>query len=383
MDFDELLDRRSTGSEKWNPAQLERFYGSSDVLPLWVADMDFRSPAAAAAYLHARSDIDEFGYEIELPTLRPTVANWCADRHRWAVDPEHLIRSVGVLNVLGAAVQLHSEPGDGVIIQPPVFFEFATIVRRNGRKPVNNPLRLVDGRYEMDFEDLDKKAADPKSKLLMLCNPHNPVARVWTADELRRLNEICRRHGVHVVSDEIHGDIVYAGHLYTPFARIAEDATVAIAPAKSFNVAGITGAFAHIANDAARERYREFQRRLGLLKNNPLINGVTEAVYRDGAEWLDALLGYLRRNVNYVRERLDNIDGVSLIEPDGTYLLWLDFRGLGMDRKQLRAFLSERARLALNAGSSFGREGAGFARMCIACPGSTLEEAFDRLERAT
>jgi len=382
MDFDELLDRRATGAEKWNPAQLEGIYGTSDVLPLWVADMDFRSPAAAGAYLHARADVDEFGYEIEPPQVRPTIANWYATRHGWPLDPEHLTATHGVVNVLGAAVQLYTEPGDGVIIQPPVFFYFALTVRRNERKLVNNALRLVDGRYEMDFEDLEAKAADPRNKLLILCNPHNPVARVWTADELRRVDETCRRHGVHVVSDEIHGDIVYPGHVYTPYARVAEDATTALSPAKTFNVAGITGAFAHIADDTARQRFKEFQRRLGLMKKNALEQGVTEAVYRDGAEWVDALMGYLGRNVAYVRERLDQIEGVELIEPDGTYLMWLDFRALGFDRKQLGTFLVERARLGLNAGSVFGREGAGFARMCIACPGRTLEEAFDRLERA-
>ena len=187
---------------------------------------------------------------------------------------------------------------------------------------------------------------------------------------------------MRVVADEIHGDIVYPGHTYVPFAKIDPTSTSAFAPAKTFNVAGITGAFAHIADDAERQRFREFMERLGLLKGNSLVQGVTEAVYRDGAPWLDALLGYLGDNVEYARNRIESIPGVTLIEPDGTYLLWLDFRELGLGGKELQAFLIERARVGLNAGRSFGRQGAGFARMCIACPRSTLTEAFDRLEAA-
>jgi len=382
FEFDSSLDRRASGAEKWDKDVLARLFGRSDVLPLWVADMDFGAPEAVQDFLAARAGRGDHGYDVEPPRLRATVAEWLRTRHDWGIDPDHLTAVPGVISALGAAVQLLTEPGDGVIIQPPVFFYFASTIRKNDRRVVSNPIRLVDGRYEIDFEDLEAKAADPKTKLLMLCSPHNPVARVWTRAELERVAEICARHDVRVVADEIHGDIIYANHAFVSVAAVDPAAVIAFSPAKTFNVAGITGGFAHIADDAIRMRFREHLGRIGLPKANALIQGVTEAVYRDGGPWLDALLKYLGDNVEYARNRLDSIPGVTLVEPDGTYLLWLDFRELGLDRKALRSFLVERARLGLNAGSSFGREGAGFARMCIACPRSTLNEAFDRLEAA-
>jgi len=379
FDFDERLDRRASGAEKWNEGVLERVFGRSDVLPLWVADMDFRSPPAAATYLRQRAAVGEFGYEIKPADLAATIRDWYRARHDWDFDPAHLVLSPSVMTGVAAAIQLWTEPGDGVVVQPPVFFEFDTYIRRNHREVIENTLRFRDGRYTFDLDDLESKTSDPKTKLLVLCNPHNPVGRAWTRDELRDLHAVCRKRGVHIVSDEIHGDLAYAPTRYTPLATIDEDAITCLSPAKTFNVGGVTGGVVHIRDEGLRERFIALQRTLGLMKTNALANGITRAVYRDGAEWLDAAMKYLAGNVEYARERIATIAGVELVEPDATFLLWLDLRGTGTD---VRDLLVNRARLALNLGEMFGAGGEGFARLCIACPRSVLIEAFDRLESA-
>jgi cystathionine beta-lyase len=265
-----------------------------------------------------------------------------------------------------------------------VFFEFKAAIRRTGRVLVKNPLRLAGGRYEMDFGNLEAKAADPSTKVLILCNPHNPVGRVWTRDELARVAEICDRHGVYVIADEIHGDFAFPPHRYVPYLTVADAADVAAAaclsPAKTFNIAGMVDAQVAIPDADHREAFQTFVRRFFMNKTNVLSVAAIEAAYAGGGPWLDEVLAYVRGNVELVREHLAAHDlGVSIVEPEGTFLLWLDFRDLGLDAKDLERFLGRDAGVALAQGYWFGREGAGFARMTVGCPRDTVRRALTRL----
>ena len=271
-------------------------------------------------------------------------------------------------------------------MQPPVFFDFFDIIKENKRRLVTNPLMLKNGRYEMDFYALERAAEEPRTRMLFLCNPHNPVGRVWTREELVRLGAICRAHDVLVVSDEIHGDIVFPGYAYTPFAAISEmdaqNSITCISPAKSFNIASCASAFTVVPDTRRRQAFQAENSRSTVNKNNAFASVAMEAAYREGAPWLHAVIAYLSGNLAAVRERLARIPGVTLIEPEGTFLLWLDFRALGLAPEALSQFLRERAGWAITHGPAFGDEGIGFGRLNIACPRPRLMAALDRLATA-
>ena len=299
---------------------------------------------------------------------------------------DHILRAPNVLNSLAIAASLFTRPGDRIIVQPPVFFDFHDIIRENHREMVSTPLILKDGRYEMDFDGLERVASDPRAKMIFLCNPHNPVGRVWTRVELERLGAICRRNHVLVVSDEIHADITFPGHPYTPFASLSEadalNSIVCISPAKSFNIASCCSSCTIIPDEAKRKAFQVENSRLSVNKNNAFASVATEAAYLEGGPWLDAALAYVQSNLDIVRERLAGLPGVALIEPEGTFLLWLDFRGLGLSPDRLTGFLRNEARWAVTRGPAFGDEGIGFARLNIACTRARLVGALDRLEAA-
>ena len=382
--FDEAVDRRRVPALKFHPMVLGPDGG--DLFAAGVADMDFKAPPAVLAALQRRLDHGVFGYEAVPDGLLPALTGWLEARHGWRVDESHILRAPNVLNALAMALCLFTEEGDGVIVQPPVFFDFFDILRENKRRQVSNPLRLQDGRYEMDFDDLEEKAADPRAKMIFLCNPHNPVGRFWTADELRRLGDICARHGILVVADEMHGDLAFDGHSYTPFASLRPDhaanCITCLSPAKTFNIAACCSAFTVIADDARRQAFQAENSRLTVNKNNAFANVAMESAFTDGGPWLDAVLAYLQDNAALVRRRLEKLPAVDLIEPEGTFLLWLDFRKLGLAPDALTAFLREKAKWAVTRGQAFGAEGAGFARLNIACPRAKLAVALDRLEEA-
>lgn len=385
--FDKLIDRRVYPTQKWNPADLQQFFGSEAVLPFWIADMDFPAPTAVLEALQKRVAHGIFGYEYKKDSYFAAVTDWYKTRHGWNLPREHIQFGPGVLASLAILINQHSAEGEGVILQPPVFFEFKQVIRKNGRKLSKNPLILEGSQYRMDFADLEAKAADPRNKILILCNPHNPIGRVWTREELAQVDEICRRHNVRVIADEIHGDIVYPPHQYTPFASLSEaaadNAFILFSPAKTFNLAGMIDGMAAIANKSDRHLYDQFVDRYQVNRNNVFTAVAVETAYREGGPWLDELLAYLYQNAVFTGQFLaENVPQVKLIEPEGTYLVWLDFRGLGLDVKALQNFLAQEAGLALNAGHWFGREGAGFARMNIAVPRPLLEEAMGRLEKA-
>jgi cysteine-S-conjugate beta-lyase len=387
IDFNKIIDRQQYPTQKWNPNDLKEHFGNEDVLPLWIADMDFAAPPAVVEKLQARVQQGIYGYEYRSKGLFQAIIDWYETKYHWIINQEHIEPSPSVLSAISILINQHTEEGDGVIVQPPVFFEFRQIIRKNKRELIKNPLKLVDGHYQIDFNDLVAKTAVPSTKLLILCNPHNPVGRVWTREELEQVNDICQQNNVLVISDEIHGDIVYEPHSYTPFASISEATAqtsfTCLSPAKTFNIPGIVDAMVVIPHEPYRQQYDQFADRFQINRNNVFALTAMETAYRYGADWLKLLLEYLHENVSFLRDYLlQHIPQVRLIEPQGTFLVWLDFSGLGLDVKELDRFLAQDARLALSSGYWFGREGAGFARMNIAIPRSVLNEALSRLAQA-
>lgn len=356
------------------------------LFPGGVADMDFRAPPAVQQALQIRLEHGVFGYETVSDTLLPSLTGWLASRHGWQVDNHHVLRAPNILNALAIAASIFTAPGEGVIVQPPVFFDFFDILRENQRNVISNPLRLENGRYRMDFDDLERKAANPAAKMLFLCNPHNPVARVWREHELRTLGDICIRHGVLIVADEMHGDLVFSGHRYTPIASLgdayAANSITCVSPAKTFNIAACCSSFTIISDDEKRRLFQAENSRLTVNKNNAFANVAMEAAYHSGASWLDAVLQYLERNVDLVRSRIRDIARVTMFEPEGTFLVWLDFRALNLAPEDLRNFLRQKAGWAVTSGHAFGEQGRGFARLNIGCTRARLESALDQLELA-
>jgi cystathionine beta-lyase len=327
-----------------------------------------------------------FGYETIRPGLIPALTDWMDRRHGWQIDRNHILRAPNILNALAMAVNLFSDPGGKVILQPPVFFDFFDILRENNREAVLNPLVLRDGRYEMDFEDLERKASEPDTRLMLLCNPHNPVGRVWREEELRRLAEICLAYGVLVVSDEIHCDLAFAGHRHVPFAALGEDhaanSVTCLSPAKSFNIAACCAAFTVVPDEGRRAAFLEANSRLTVNKNNAFANVAMEAAYSGGEAWLEAVLGYIQGNAALFSDRLAQMPGVRLVPPEGTFLMWVDFRALGLEPAELTSFLRQKAGWGVTRGLAFGEEGRGFARVNIACRRAELDRALNRLEAA-
>ncbi len=382
--LDEDIDRRAGPALKTHPIVLGE--GGENLFAAGVADMDFKAAPPVLVALQKRLDDGVFGYETVPDGLVPALTGWLRTRHGWQVDKSHILRAPNVLNILAIAASLFTDEGDGVIVQPPVFFDFYDIIKENNRRLVANPLSLRQGRYEMDFEGLERVAAEPRTRMMYLCNPHNPVGRVWTKDELLRLGEICSRNDVLVVSDEIHGDITFPGYEYTPFASLgptcSNTAITCLSPAKSFNIAACCSAFTVIADETRREAFQVENSRLTANKNNAFANVAMQAAYKDGGPWLDAVRDYLAGNLSAVRSQLGQIPGVELIEPEGTFLLWLDFRALGLNPDELTAFLKNRAGWAVTRGPAFGDQGVGFARLNIACTLSKLKTALDQLTNA-
>lgn len=382
--FDEVIDRRQVPALKFHPAVLG--HADYDLFAAGVADMDFRAPPPVLDALQRRLDHGVFGYEAVPDGLIPALTQWLYARHGWRVEDSHVLRAPNILNALAIAASLFTGEGDGVIVQPPVFFDFFDILRENNRSLISNPLIFEHDRYRMDVGDLEQKASDPRTRMIYLCNPHNPVGRVWTREELRTLGNVCARHDVLVVSDEIHADLTYSDHEYTPFASLgpeyAGNCITCLSPAKSFNIASCCSAFTVIADDERRKAFRTENSRLTVNKNNAFASAAMEAAYREGGPWLDEVLAYLEENVKLTRDRLKEVPGVELVEPEGTFLLWLDFRKLGLAPDELTAFLKDKAKWAVTRGHAFGLEGSGFARLNIACPRGRLEAAFDQLASA-
>lgn len=383
-DFDQIIERRNTCSSKWDNVGAR--VGNPDALPMWVADMDFRSPQPVIDALQKRVELGIFGYPFAHPDFFREVANWQSRRHGWTVEPDSVVYVSSVIPAMFAAVQCLTKPGDKVLLQRPVYYPFTHAIEDNGRIVANCPLVLQEGHYEIDFDALDLAAADPDVKLMLLCNPHNPAGRVFTADELRKIGEICMRRNVLIFSDEIHGDIVYTGHTHVPIAslspEISQITVTAVAPSKTFNLAGLRTAAIIAENRNLRRRMAaQFDTNKCALVSAFGLDGCI-AAYRYGEEYLEQLLSYLEGNIRYLREYLrENMPRIRLIEPEGTFLMWLDCRELGLSNEQLDDFFTNRAAVALDKGFWFGKdEGSGFMRMNIACPRATIKTALERIE---
>lgn len=384
-DFDTPIDRTHTWSIKHD---FKKENGKADdILPLWVADMDFRSPDSVVEALKKAVDHGIFGYSRADESYFDAVAAWYQKRHHLTLQPEWMTCTPGIVFALSIAVRAFTQEGDAVLIQPPVYHPFSRAILRNKRTLVENPLVLKDGHYEMDLEDLEQKVLDEHVKLMILCNPHNPVGRVWAREELTALADICLRHHVYVISDEIHGDFVWRGHEQTPYASISEEACLhsmmCTAPSKTFNLAGMATSNLFIPDPEMRRKFRSELLDVGQENMNRLGLFACRAAYEGGGEWLDQLIGYLAGNLALVRDFCKNrVPQIQLIEPEGTYLAWLDCRELGMTDDELMAFFSDDAKVWLDPGTHSGEQGSGFMRFNLGSSRSVIAQALDQIEAA-
>ena len=383
--FDEIIDRKNTSCLKYDFAA-ERGY-PADILPFWVADMDFRAPASVITALKERADHGIFGYTQVKDDYFAVLENWFRTRHNWAIERRDLIVTPGVVFAVAAAIRTFTNPNDSVLIQPPVYYPFANMIRQNDRTLIDNPLHLRNGHYEIDFEDFEQKIVAHKIKLFILCSPHNPVGRVWTRAELEQLAAICLRHNVIVVADEIHEEFVRPGFRHIPFASLSEEAAAitltCTSPSKTFNLAGLQISNIFIRNEELRRRFKEELSRTGYDEPNTLGLAGAKAAYAHGAAWHAQLLTYLEENHTRAEAFIAaHLPKVKLIEPEGTYLLWLDFSAYGLTDEALNEKIIRDAHLWLDDGPIFGAGGSGFQRINIACPWATLEQGLKNLAEA-
>lgn len=375
-DFDKTIDRRATNSYKWDSAP-------EGVLPMWVADMDFRTAPAIIDALQKRVAHGIFGYTRVPDAYYDAVTSWFSRRHGWDIDREWIIYTSGVVPAVSAVIKALTVPGDKVIVQTPVYNCFFSSIRNNGCEIVSNPLRRTADTYEMDFDALERCAADPRTKVMLLCNPHNPAGRVWTPDELTRLGNICLRNGVTVVADEIHCELVYQGFKYTPFASLSNAflhrSVTCVSPSKAFNIAGLQIANIVAFDNDLRSRIDKAININEVCDVNPFGVAATIAAYNEGEEWLNQLVDYLHGNyeamAEFCRRELSEFPITRL---EGTYLVWMDCSSLGMPSDALEHALLEDARLWLNAGTMYGAEGEGYMRWNIACPRSVMLDGLNR-----
>ncbi len=380
--FDKIIDRNNTDSLKHDFGKEHNM--PADVMPFWVADMDFRTPPAVIDTLTERSRHGIFGYTGIKEDYFKAVSDWYKNRFGFTVNKEWLIITPGVVFAICAAIRALTHEGDGVLIQRPVYYPFSSAIKDNNRKVVNNSLVYKNGKYEINFDDFEKKITENNVKLFILCNPHNPVGRVWTKEELTKMGVICLKHKVTVISDEIHSDFVYGSNKHTPFASLSRhlsDITITCtSPSKTFNLAGLQLANIFIENESIRKALYKEIRKTGY--GNPNTMGIisAQAAYEHGGEWLDELLLYLSDNISKTKSLLaEKSPKLKVIEPEGTYLLWIDFKALGLSDKKLDDLIRNRAKLWLDGGTMFGEEGKGFQRINIACPWSVLKRGLNRL----
>ena len=383
-DFDTEIDRMQTSSYKWS--FMKQMTGLEDLYPLWVADMDFACSPDIVDALKERVAHPIYGYTGPTDGYHQGLINWMDKRHDWkGVEKEWVTYTPGVVSGFSLTIQAYSQPGDKVVIQPPVYYPFKNQILANGRQIVNNPLKVVDGKYEMDFEDLEKKI-DEKTRMIILCSPHNPIGRVWKKDELKKLVEICVEKDIVIVSDEIHNDLILGDIKHTPTATISKEAmdrtVTLVAVSKTFNLAGMSTANAIIPNKRLRDMFQAAAGKSAL--HNNLIGIIAQdAAYNKGEPWLEEALEYMRGNLKYFEEFIaERIPGLLVYPLEGTYLAWVDCTSLAMDDEKLNEFMLKKAKLWLDEGTLFGAEGSMFMRFNLACPRSILERALESLEKA-
>jgi cystathionine beta-lyase len=384
-DFETVIDRLPTSSTRWSYRKQRT--GIEDIIPLWVADMDFACPPELVEAIKARANHPIYGYTTRTDGYYDELINWMKKRHGWSeIQKDWIIYTPGVVSGFHFAIQAYSQPGDKVVIQPPVYYPFKSAIQNNGRQVVENPLKLVKGKYVMDYEDLEKKI-DARTKMILLCSPHNPVGRVWTRAELEQLVEVCQRKDIVIVSDEIHMDLILGKTKHTCISSISEEAMqrtmTLVSCNKTFNLAGLTTANAIIPNKKLNVLFQNITQNHATRNTNIFGIVAQEAAYAKGEAWLDELLVYLRGNLKYLNDFIKKkIPGLKVYPLEGTYLAWVDCTSLGMDDVALKEFFLKKAKLWLDEGTMFGSGGSMFMRINIACPRSILKQALERLEKA-
>lgn len=381
--FDEIIDRTNTNCEKYDSRQ--RIFGSDDLIPLWVADTDFRTPDFIVNALKERLDHEVFGYPVKPDSYYQSIKNWLDRRHGWKIEQDWIVYSPNVVIALASVILSMTKPGDKIVVQPPVYFPFFHVVEGNSRTMVENPLKEIDGRYHFDFEDLKNKI-DKDTKMLLLCNPHNPGGMVWTKEELTELGRICIDNNIVVVSDEIHADLIYSGHKHQPFASISEEfarnSITAMSASKTFNIAGLSSAYLVMSNRRFRVSYLKFMQATHIISGNLFGLVATEAAYTYGDEWLSQLLTYLEGNFELIHAYLsEHLPKLRVMKPEGTYLVWIDLGGLSVSFKEAFDRLVK-AGVGLSVGHMFGQGGESFVRLNMGCPRSVLQEALSNMKEA-
>ena len=384
-DFDEIIERRGTDSIKWSKKLLKENFGEEECIPMWIADMDFLAAKPIREAIMERAHHGIFGYGHKSEEFLEAAVNWQKKRNGWDIEPEWLLFTPGIIPALSFIVETFCNRGDKVLIQSPVYYPFANIIKDNGCHVVNNPLILNNGKYEINFSELEELAQDSRVKLMILCSPHNPVGRVWTEEELKRLGEICIKNNVLVVADEIHSDLIYKPNRHIPFGKISEEfkmnSIICTSPSKTFNLAGLQVSNIIIPNKRIR---RELNNKLKTIDIDPgsFASVAQIAAYNHGEEWLEQLLVYLRDNLDFIDQYIKKyMPGVRLIKPEATYLAWLDFSSYGLSDHELQELMQKKAKVALDDGTIFGAGGEQFQRINFACPRSILEKALESMAK--
>lgn len=382
--FDKIIERHHTDSIKWSKQHLKKEFGAEDSLPMWIADMDFKAAPPIIDAVVARAKHGVYGYGHKTDEFLDAVVDWQLKRNDWTIQKDWILFTPGIIPALNFILESFCNPGDKVIIQSPVYYPFANIINNNGLHIANNPLIHRNGRYEIDFEHLEEIAQDGRVKVMILCNPHNPVGRVWTESELIKIGEICQRNNVLVVTDEIHSDLVYPPHRHIPFAKISEafmmNAIICTSPSKTFNLAGLQLSNIIVPNLRLR---RELHHKISTIDIDPnsFATVAQIAAYTKGEEWLEQLIIYLQKNLDYMEEFLGKrLPRVRMTRPEATYLAWLDFSDYGLTDQALRDLMQKKAKVALDDGFIFGAGGEQFQRINFACPKSMLKHALENIE---
>lgn len=380
--FDEIIDRCNTSAYKTDLLQAR--YGAKDLLPLWVADMDFKTPDFIMDAIRKRSEHEVLGYTVRNQNFYQPIIKWLEKKHGWKVQDDWIGFVPGIVPALAIAINALTEPGDKIIVQPPIYPPFMNVVKNNHRELIYNQLVLVDGQYRMDFEALEK-AIDDKTRMILLCSPHNPGGRVWSKEELMKLADICKKNNIIVVSDEIHADMVLDGFKHYPFPAVSdaafENSVTLIAPSKTFNMAGLISSSYIIPNSILKNKFDSYIAANEIGTGNIFAYVAGNAAYENGEDWLAQMMDYIQENIRLVKSYIEeNLPKIKVIVPEASFLIWLDFRELNLTDKEIKRLLVEEAKLALNDGPSFGPGGSGFQRINIGSPRAVIEEALNRLK---
>ena len=382
--FDEVIDRKNTASLKWDCCK-QRF-NKEDIIPMWVADMDFKSPDRIIQAIIKRAEHGVYGYTESSEKLARTIMNWLAKKHQWNVEKSWIVHTPGVVTSLNAAILSFTNVGDKILMQTPIYYPFYSSIQDNLRELVTNPMKNIDGFYTMDFDDLEKKLAHGV-RMMILCSPHNPIGRVWRQNELEKVARLCKKYNVILISDEIHSDIVYKGYKHIPIASLGEEeclnSITLISPTKTFNIAGLCQSSAIIANEQYRRKFKNTINRTGAGMLNIFGLEAADTAYSCCEDWLEELMSYLQSNLDIVEEYFEkHIPQIKVIKPEATYMVWLDCNQLPLEMEKLKDFFTLNAGIGLNDGITFGKEGFGFQRLNFACPKTLLMEGLERIEKA-